>query len=50
MALEGVVIWAIFNGLGKHTNELKPYEFEIQLKVCFSNDMFLGRQSSFGRL
>jgi hypothetical protein len=35
IALEGVVIWAIFNGLGKHTGELNPYEFGVQFKVRF---------------
>ncbi|KAL7930097.1 hypothetical protein V8C35DRAFT_324531 [Trichoderma chlorosporum] len=29
----GVVIWAIFNGMGKHTSELNPYEFGVQFKV-----------------
>jgi hypothetical protein len=35
IALEGVVIWAIFNGLGKHTDELDLFEYGVQFKVCF---------------
>ena len=32
IALEGVGIWAIFNGLGKHSNELSIVELGIMQK------------------
>ncbi|KAH9889217.1 integral membrane protein [Xylariomycetidae sp. FL2044] len=34
-ALSGVVIWAVFNGCGKHLLELTPYEIEVQGKLYF---------------
>lgn len=37
IALEGVVIWAIFNGLGKHTTELDQYEFGVQFKLVLAS-------------
>ncbi|KAK4077781.1 uncharacterized protein Triagg1_3475 [Trichoderma aggressivum f. europaeum] len=37
ISLEGVVIWAIYNGLGKHTNELNPYEFGVQFKLILAS-------------
>ena len=33
ITLEGVTIWAIFHGLGKHTSELDSYEYGVQFKV-----------------
>lgn len=29
-----MVVWAIYNGLGKHTNELTLPEYAVQFKVC----------------
>ncbi|OLN85292.1 hypothetical protein CCHL11_04333 [Colletotrichum chlorophyti] len=37
IALQGVVIWAIYNGLGKHTNELTPYEYSVQFKLILAS-------------
>ncbi|KZL64382.1 integral membrane protein, partial [Colletotrichum incanum] len=37
VALEGVVIWAIYNGLGKHTNELSLEEYAVQFKLILAS-------------
>ncbi|KAL6861929.1 hypothetical protein J3F83DRAFT_746202 [Trichoderma novae-zelandiae] len=37
VALEGVVIWAIFNGMGKHTNELTMDEYGVQFKLILAS-------------
>ncbi|KAI3554723.1 hypothetical protein CaCOL14_000168 [Colletotrichum acutatum] len=37
VALEGVVIWAIYNGLGKHTNELTLDEYAVQFKLILAS-------------
>ncbi|KDN63677.1 putative integral membrane protein [Colletotrichum sublineola] len=37
VALEGVVIWAIYNGLGKHTNELTLEEYAVQFKLILAS-------------
>lgn len=33
MVLDGPVIWAVVNGMGKHIEELSPYEVGVQAKV-----------------
>ncbi|KAL0941908.1 uncharacterized protein CTRU02_204671 [Colletotrichum truncatum] len=37
VALEGVVIWAIYNGLGKHTDELSLPEYAVQFKLILAS-------------
>ncbi|KAK2049811.1 integral membrane protein [Colletotrichum somersetense] len=37
VSLEGVVIWAIYNGLGKHTNELTLDEYAVQFKLILAS-------------
>ncbi|GJC96504.1 Integral membrane protein [Colletotrichum higginsianum IMI 349063] len=37
VALEGVVIWAIYNGLGKHTDELSLEEYAVQFKLILAS-------------
>ncbi|KAF6811047.1 integral membrane protein [Colletotrichum sojae] len=37
IALEGVVIWAIYNGLGKHTDELTLPEYAVQFKLILAS-------------
>ncbi|KAJ0139505.1 hypothetical protein CTA2_1771 [Colletotrichum tanaceti] len=37
VTLEGVVIWAIYNGLGKHTDELSLEEYAVQFKLILAS-------------
>ncbi|EFQ35839.1 integral membrane protein [Colletotrichum graminicola] len=37
VSLEGVVIWAIYNGLGKHTSELDLAEYAVQFKLILAS-------------
>ncbi|KAK1590111.1 uncharacterized protein LY79DRAFT_555910 [Colletotrichum navitas] len=37
VALEGVAIWAIYNGLGKHTSELNLSEYAVQFKLILAS-------------
>lgn len=42
MSLEGAVIWAISNGMGKHIDELTEYEITVQARV--RNELQISRQ------
>ncbi|KAL7627701.1 hypothetical protein AAE478_001895 [Parahypoxylon ruwenzoriense] len=40
IANEGVIIWAIDNGLGKPSNEVPPDELAVQAKVWTAPNLF----------
>ncbi|KAF2870140.1 hypothetical protein BDV95DRAFT_575153 [Massariosphaeria phaeospora] len=39
LAMEGTAIWAIHNGLGRHSSELSPQELSVQFKLLWSGNI-----------